>query len=169
MRLLVIILFLIFSFKSFSQEKENNGTIYKNGPYVEAVRNLMNIYKTNNIKKIKKAYEKISVDKIVFRDALNNMDEKSPLGKSMDLDQEMENMSEIFNTHEIISIKELGYPDHFDYKEANDLVISWWQFTWRNKLSGRQGPIHLMLGHFFDDNHKMTGETYYFNPSTLPK
>ena len=169
MRLLITILFSIFSFKSFSQEKENNGTIYKNGPYVEAVRNLMNIYKTNNIKKIKKAYEKISVDKLVFRDALNNMDEKSPLGKSMDLDQEMENMSEIFNTHEIISIKELGYPDHFDYKEANDLVISWWQFTWRNKLSGNQGPIHLMIGHFFDDKNKMIGETYYFNPNTLPK
>ena len=97
------------------------------------------------------------------------MDEKSPLGKSMDLDQEMENMGEIFNTHEIISIKELGYPDHFDYKEANDLVISWWQFTWRNKLSGNQGPIHLMMGHFFDDNNKMIGETYYFNPNTLPK
>ena len=97
------------------------------------------------------------------------MDEKSPLGKSMNLDQEMENMSEIFNTHEIISIKELGYPDHFDYKEANDLVISWWQFTWRNKLSGNQGPIHLMIGHFFDDNNKMIGETYYFNPNTLTK
>ena len=53
MRLSVTILFLIFSFKSFSQEKENNGTIYKNGPYVEAVRNLMNIYKTNYIKKIR--------------------------------------------------------------------------------------------------------------------
>ena len=58
MRLSVTILFLIFSFKSFSQEKENNGTIYKNGPYVEAVRNLMNIYKTNNIKKIKKLIRK---------------------------------------------------------------------------------------------------------------
>ena len=34
------------------------------------------------------------------------------------LDQEMENMSEIFNTHEIISIKKLGYPDHFDYKSG---------------------------------------------------
>ena len=94
---------------------------------------------------------------------------KNPLGKNMDLDQEMENMSEIFSTHEIISIKELGYPDHFDYKEANDLVISWWQFIWRNKLSGNQGPIHLMIGHFFDNNNKMTGETYYFNPNTLPK
>ena len=57
----------------------------------------------------------------------------------MDLDQEMENIEEIFRLSEIISIKELGYPDHFDYKEANDLVISWWQFTWRNKLSGSQG------------------------------
>ena len=52
MRLLVTILLIIFSIKSFSQEKENNGTIYKNGPYVEAVRNLMNVYKTNSIKKI---------------------------------------------------------------------------------------------------------------------
>ena len=27
----------------------------------------------------------------------------------MNLDKEMENMSKIFNTHEIMSIKELGY------------------------------------------------------------
>ena len=47
----------------------------------------------------------------------------------MDLDQEMENMSEIFSTHEIISIKpsisELGYPDHFDYKEDETTLLFW--------------------------------------------
>ena len=43
MRLFVTILLIIFSIKSFSQVKENNGTIYKNGPYVEAVKNLMNV------------------------------------------------------------------------------------------------------------------------------
>ena len=56
-----------------------------------------------------------------------------------------------------------------DYKEADDLVISWWQFTWKNKSSGKEAPVHLMIGHFFNNNNKMTSETYYFNPSTLPK
>ena len=97
----------------------------------------MNTYSSNNIKKIKKAYQKFSVDNLFFRDALNNMDEKNPLGIKMNLEKEMENMSKIFNTHEIINIKELGYPDHLDYKEAQDLVISWWQFTWKNKSSGK--------------------------------
>ena len=64
---------------SFSQNKESNGTIFKNGPYVEIVRNLMNTYSTNNIKKIKKAYQKFSVDNLFFRDALNNMDEELSL------------------------------------------------------------------------------------------
>ena len=163
-----ILCFLIY-INSFSQNKESNGTIFKNGPYVETVRSLMNTYSTNNIEKIKKAYQKISEDNLFFRDALNNMDLKNPLGKKMNLDKEMDNMSNIFNTHQIINIKELGYPDHLDYKDADDLVISWWQFTWKNKSSGNGAPIHLMIGHFFNNNNKMTSETYYFNPSTLPK
>ena len=164
----LILCFLIY-LNSFSQNKESNGTIFKNGPYVEIVRNLMNTYLTNNIKKIKKAYQKISEDNLFFRDALNNMDVKNPLGKKMNLDTEMENMIKIFNTHQVVNIKELGYPDHLDYKEADDLVISWWQFTWKNKSSGNEAPIHLMVGHFFNTDNKMTSETYYFNPSTLPK
>ena len=164
-----LILCFLISLNSFSQNKESNGTIFKNGPCVEIVRNLMNTYSTNNIKKIKKAYQKVSVDNLFFRDALNNMDVKNPLGMKMNLDKEMENMSKIFNTHEIISIKELGYPDHLDYKEAQDLVISWWQFTWKNKTSDKVAPVHLMIGHFFNNNNKMTSETYYFNPSTLPE
>ena len=169
MKNIYLILCFIISVSCFSQNKEPNGTIFKNSPYVETVRNLMNTYSTNNIKKIKKAYQEVSEDNLFFRDALNNMDAKNPLGKKMNLDKEMNNMSKIFNTHQIISIKELGYPDHLDYKEGDDLVMSWWQFTWKNKSSGNVAPIHLMIGHFFNKNNKMTSETYYFNPSTLPK
>jgi hypothetical protein len=81
--------------------------MYKNGIYVEEVKALMNTYKTNSIKKIKRAYEKISIDNFVFRDALNNMDYNNPLGIKMNLEEEMENMSKIFETHEVIDIKEL--------------------------------------------------------------
>ena len=105
-----LILCFLISLNSLSQNKESNGTIFKNSPYVETVRNLMNTYSTNNIKKIKRAYQKVSVDNLFFRDALNNMDVKNPLGKKMNLDKEMQNMSKIFNTHQIINIKELGYP-----------------------------------------------------------
>ena len=164
-----LLIFSLLSSLSFSQKKEINGNIYKNGMYVEEVKALMNTYKTNSIKKIKKAYKKISVDNLIFRDALNNMDYDNPLGIKMNLEEEMENMRKIFETHEVIDIKELGYPDHLDYKNGNDLVLSWWQFTWKNKASGNVGPIHLMVGHFFNANDKMIGETYYLNPSSFPK
>ena len=114
-----ILCFLIYV-NSFSQNKESNGTIFKNGPYVETVRSLMNTYSTNNIEKIKKEYQRISEDNLFFRDALNNMDLKNPQRKKMNLDKEMDNMSNIFNTHQIINIRELGYPVHLDYKEADD-------------------------------------------------
>ena len=77
--------------------------IFKNSPYVETVRNLMNTYSTNNIKKIKKAYQEVSEDNLFFRDALNNMDAENPLGKKMNLDKE----NEIFNTQNLI-LKSLG-------------------------------------------------------------
>ena len=164
-----IILYILLSYIAFAQEKEMNGSIYKNGTYVEAVKTLMNSYKTNSIKIIKKEYEKISVDNVVFRDALNNMDDENPLGKKMDLNEEMKNMSKLFDSYEIVSIKALGFPDHLDYKDGNDLVISWWQFNWKNKKSGNVGPIHLMVGHFFNQNDEMIAETYYLNPSTFPQ
>ena len=99
MKKFYFILCFLICLNSLSQNKESNGTIFKNGPYVETVRNLMNTYSTNNIKEIKKAYQNVSVDNLFFRDALNNIDIKNPLGKKMDLDKEMENMSEIFRTH----------------------------------------------------------------------
>ena len=102
--------------------------------YVEEVKALMNTYKSNSIKKIKKAYKKISIDNLIFRDALNNMDYDNPLGIEMNLEEEMENMRKIFENYEVVDIKELGYPDHLDYKNGNDLVLSWWQFTWKNKV-----------------------------------
>ena len=34
------------------------------------------------------------------------MDAENPLGKKMNLEKEMNNMSKIFNTHQIINIKE---------------------------------------------------------------
>jgi hypothetical protein len=163
------ILYIFLTYFAFAQEKEINGSIYKNSLYVETIKSLMNSYKTNSIKRIKNEYEKISAENIVFRDALNNMNDENPLGKKMDLNEEMENMSKLFETYEIVSIKELGYPDHLDYKDGNDLVLSWWQFNWKNKISGNVGPIHLMVGHFFNQNDKIIGETYYLNPSTFPK
>lgn len=165
----LILFILITPLISFSQEKEMNGTLYKNGPYVEAVRTLMNAYKSNNVKDVRNAYEKISTENIVFRDALNNLDEANPFGKNMDLEEEMDNMQKIFNAYDVVSIRELGYPDHLSYKEANDLVISWWLFTWKNKDSGNLGSIHLMVGHFFNPNGKMIGETYYLNPEKFPE
>ncbi|MBN97462.1 MAG: hypothetical protein CMC56_06100 [Flavobacteriaceae bacterium] len=62
----LILFILITPLISFSQEKEMNGTLYKNGPYVEAVRTLMNAYKSNNVKDVRNAYEKISTENIVF-------------------------------------------------------------------------------------------------------
>ena len=81
MKIIYLILCFLISVSSFCQNKESNGAIFKNGPYVESVRNLMNTYSTNNIKKIKKAYQKVSEDNLFFRDALNNMDVENPLGK----------------------------------------------------------------------------------------
>ena len=107
-----LLIFSLISFLSFSQKKETNGNIYKNGMYVEEVKALMNTYKTNSIKKIKKAYKKISIGNLIFRDALNNMDYDNPLGIEMNLEEEMENMRKIFETYEVVDIKELGYPDH---------------------------------------------------------
>ena len=56
MKNIYLILCFLISLNSFSQSKESNGTIFKNGPCVEIVRNLMNTYSTNNINKIKKVF-----------------------------------------------------------------------------------------------------------------
>ena len=66
MKNIYLILSFIISVSSFSQNKEPNGNIFKNSPYVETVRNLMNTYSTNNIK-IKKAYQEVSEDNLFFR------------------------------------------------------------------------------------------------------
>ena len=41
------------------------------------------------------------------------------------------------------------------------------EFMWKNKFSGKESPIQLIIGHFLNKGNKMTSETYYYNPSTL--
>ena len=169
MKKISMLLFFLFYANSFSQIKQLNGSVYKDGGYVNSVRSLMSTYKTNDISKIKKAYKKISSDNIIFRDPLNNMDGQNPFGVSISLENEMENMGGFLKSYELLSIEEVGYPDHLDYKENNDLVISWWNINWRNKSSGNEKITHLMVGHHFNQNGKIISETYYFNSSGLPK
>ena len=70
---------------------------------------------------------------------------------------------------EIVNIRESGFPDVLDYDGDGAVVISWADFTFKNKKSGNIKTISQHIQHWFNEEGEIVREDYYFNPAQLPQ
>jgi hypothetical protein len=70
---------------------------------------------------------------------------------------------------EIVNIIESGFPDVLDYSGDGAVVISWADFTFKNKKSGNTKTISQHIQHWFNEEGEIVREDYYFNPAQLPQ
>ena len=141
-------------------ETNENGVIYKDHPLVSKVRLLYQSYKTGDVEKIKANY----TENTIFYDVMN-----SEIDKFKTLEEEFAQFDQYMETLEIVNIKESGFPDVLDYNGDGAVVISWADFTFRNKKSGNIKTISQHIQHWFNEEGEIVREDYYFNPAQLPQ
>ena len=141
-------------------ETKENGVIYKDHPLVSKVRLLYQSYKTGDVEKIKANY----TENTMFYDVMN-----SEIDKFKTLDEEFAQFDQYMETLEIVNIRESGFPDVLDYDGDGAVVISWADFTFKNKKSGNIKTISQHIQHWFNEKGEIVREDYYFNPAQLPQ
>tara|TARA_B100000524_G_scaffold295779_1_gene170329 strand:+ start:24 stop:944 length:921 start_codon:yes stop_codon:yes gene_type:complete len=137
-----------------------NGVIYKDHPLVSKVRLLIQSYLTKDVEKIKSHY----TESTRFYDVMN-----SDLNEFKSLEEEFVDFDKYMEVYDLINIVESGFPDVLDYEGDGDVVISWWDMTFKNKKSGKTSTIKQHIHHAFNASGEIVREDYYFNPSQLPK
>lgn len=137
-----------------------NGVIYKDHPLVSKVRLLIQSYLTKNVEKIKSHY----TESTRFYDVMN-----SDLNEFKSLEEEFVDFDKYMEVYDLVNIVESGFPDVLDYEGDGDVVISWWDMTFKNKKSGKTSTIKQHIHHTFNASGEIVREDYYFNPSQLPK
>jgi ketosteroid isomerase-like protein len=141
-------------------ETSENGVIYKDHPLVSKVRLLYQSYKTGDVEKIKANY----TENTIFYDVMN-----SEIDEFKTLEEEFAQFDEYMEVFEIVNIRESGFPDVLDYSGDGAVVISWADFTFKNKKSGNTKTISQHIQHWFNEEGEIVREDYYFNPAQLPQ
>ena len=141
-------------------ETTENGVIYKDHPLVSKVRLLYQSYKTGDVEKIKANY----TENTIFYDVMN-----SEIDEFKTLEEEFAQFDEYMEVFEIVNIRESGFPDVLDYSGDGAVVISWADFTFKNKKSGNTKTISQHIQHWFNEEGEIVREYYYFNPAQLPQ
>ena len=140
-------------------DTKKNGIIYKDHPLVSKVRLLIQSYLTKDVEKIKSHY----TESTRFYDVMN-----SELNKFKSLEEEFVDFDKYMEVYDLVDIVESGFPDVLDYEGDGDVVISWWDMTFKNKKSGKTSVIKQHIHHAFNNDGEIVREDYYFNPSQLP-
>jgi len=141
-------------------ETNENGVIYKDHPLVSKVRLLYQSYKTGDVEKIKANY----TENTIFYDVMN-----SGIDEFKTLEEEFAQFDKYMEVFELVNIRESGFPDVLDYSGDGAVVISWADFTFRNKKSGNTKTISQHIQHWFNEEGEIVREDYYFNPAQLPQ
>jgi ketosteroid isomerase-like protein len=141
-------------------ETTENGVIYKDHPLVSKVRLLYQSYKTGDVEKIKANY----TENTIFYDVMN-----SEIDEFKTLEEEFAQFDEYMEVFELVNIRESGFPDVLDYSGDGAVVISWADFTFKNKKSGNTKIISQHIQHWFNEEGEIVREDYYFNPAQLPQ
>ena len=139
-------------------ETNENGVIYKDHPLVSKVRLLYQSYKTGDVEKIKANY----TENTIFYDVMN-----SGIDEFKTLEEEFAQFDQYMEVFELVNIRESGFPDVLDYSGDGAVVISWADFTFRNKKSGNTKTISQHIQHWFNEEGEIVREDYYFNPAQL--
>lgn len=155
MKKIITIAFMAFSVTSFAQTVVKNGTIYKEHPYITAVKELTVDFAKGDTTDVVKFY----ADSAKFNDSY------SP--KVYTLAQTRANWQKLFAEWDQITIKQEGYPDGLEYTADPFTVQSWWLITAVNKKTKKTAKFFEVIFDLFNKDGKITFESSIYDTSSL--
>ena len=83
------------------------------------------------------------------------------------LEEQMENVKNVFKTFDLLSIDEVGFPDYIDYEGSGGVVMSWCNMTMKNKKTGEIKVLKVHGQMSFNDSGSIVREDLYYNSNIL--
>lgn len=142
---------------NLSRETIKNGTIYKDHSLIGKVRMVYYHLAKGNIEK---TFQDFSENARIYDSNLTDKDYNS-------LSEQIENVTNVLDKFDIISIDEVGYPDYLDYEGNGGVALSWWKFTLKNKKSGEIKRMNIHSQMWFNTKGKIGREDVYYNANLL--
>lgn len=146
---------VVLSVKASAQKVEENGIIYKEHPYIEVVKNSVDLFMKADADGLTKLY----ADTAKFFDTTNP--------KWISLTDTKKGWQDIWDNWEINSIKQVGYPDALQYSKDPFTVQSWWSVTTTNKKTKKVAKFAMVQFDEFNKDGLIVREADYYDSSTL--
>jgi hypothetical protein len=156
MKKLIIIGLLAFSAKSFAQTAVENGTIYKEHPYITAVKEEVADFAKGDTVGAASFY----ADSVKFYDS---PEPTKPYG----IKQARASWQKIFTDWGMPTIKQVGYPDGLQYTSDPFTVQSWWEITVVNIKTQKTAKFEQVVFDTFNKDGKITVELSYYDTSAI--
>lgn len=151
MKKLLIVALILLSCGVFAQEKQKNGTIYKEHPYITAVNNSMDLFLKQDWDGMAKLYS----------DTVKFYDPSSP--KPYGLTDAKKGWAGIYNDWEQITVSKQGYPDGLQYDKDPFTVQSWWTVSAVNKKTKKSAKVYMVQFDEFNKDGKIARELSYYD------
>jgi ketosteroid isomerase-like protein len=143
--------------QSYADRK--NGEIYNHHENINSVRKMVHAFENKDFNKAYSFYD----DKATFSD-INSID----INKEYTLAEQKENDKKLFESFDIVSIDQVGYPDYFHYELGDARVVqSWWKIRLIRKSDKKNIVLPMMFIDTFNDKGKIVSEIMYYSEKIL--
>jgi hypothetical protein len=156
MKKLILPALMMLSCVAFAQSAVKNGTIYKEHPYITAVKNLNADFAKGDTLAVAAFYA----------DTAKFIDSPEPK-KEYGLKQASSGWHELLSDWTIVTIKQVGYPDGLEYATDPFTVQSWWEITIINKKTQKKAFFEEVVFDTFNKDGKISFEVSYYDATTV--
>lgn len=142
---------------NLSRETIKNGVVFKDHPFISKLRMVWYNLEQGNVEA---TFQDFSPNAKIYDSNLIDKDFNS-------LEEQIENVKNIFKTFDLLSIDEVGFPDYIDYEGSGGVVMSWCNMTMKNKKTGEIKVLKVHSQMSFNDSGSIVREDLYYNSNIL--
>lgn len=136
-----------------SQRTIENGVVYKFHPCINIVRKAVNAYCAKNADAM---FEYYSPDAVFSNLVLTN-------NQTYGVEAMKKEMKNNFENQNNIVMVETGHPVCVCYEKENNVVYSWWLFSYTTKKGVKKSGIPIMMTDIFNPDGKIMSEAVYYS------
>jgi hypothetical protein len=168
MKKLLFILLAAFCFSAYGQKKVKNGTIYKEHPYIEIVKQLAVLYEKGDADAMAKFYADSARVYGMTRYAVDTSKVAQwSVPPSKNLSDAKAGWLQVFDKWEQIKMRPVGPPEGLDHIDSPFAVQSWWLFTLVNKKTKKIAKVEMVKFDLFNKDGKIATQIEFYDPTSL--
>jgi len=169
MKKLLLIILIVAPVIAFAQKKVKNGTIYKEHPYIEIVKQIAVLYEKNDGAGMAKFYaDSAHVYGMTRYQVDTTKVAQWSVPPSKGLVGAKAGWQQVFDNWEQIKMRPIGEPSAYEYSDGSPFTVqSFWLFTLVNKKTKKVAKVEMVLFAQFNKAGKIATQIEFYDPTSL--